>query len=96
MKRATYLNDIADLMQQRFKEFVVAESEDQGKPLKDARMIDVPRSIELFRFYASLIMTMEEKAVVGDQNLHYIQRTPGGVVNSSIFVLEVVDSFRLL
>jgi acyl-CoA reductase-like NAD-dependent aldehyde dehydrogenase len=42
-QRAAYLHEIADQMIQRAEEFVIAESEDQGKSLKDARLIDIPR-----------------------------------------------------
>ncbi len=44
-ERSKILMRIADLIEMRLEEFAAAESQDQGKPLKDARSIDIPRYI---------------------------------------------------
>ena len=41
----------------RFEEFVAAEVADTGRPVKQARTLDVPRGIANFRFFGDLIKT---------------------------------------
>ena len=55
-ERASVMMKIADLVEKRAEEFVIAESSDQGKPLWLARAVDIPRVIENFRFFATAIL----------------------------------------
>src|ERR1019366_3853153 len=54
-ERMMVLLKIADCIEQHFEEFVAAESRDNGKPLKLARVMDIPRAVSNFRFYASAV-----------------------------------------
>jgi aminomuconate-semialdehyde/2-hydroxymuconate-6-semialdehyde dehydrogenase len=62
VKRAYYLNRIADLIQTRLEDFARAESLDQGKPLWLARTMEIPRAIDNFRFFATALMQSRERS----------------------------------
>jgi aldehyde dehydrogenase (NAD+) len=51
-ERAKYLFRIARILQERSREFAVLESMDSGKPIKEARDIDVPLVANHFWYYA--------------------------------------------
>ena len=51
-ERAKYLYRIARLLQDRAREFAVAESLDGGKPIKEARDFDVPMAAAHFFYHA--------------------------------------------
>ena len=54
--RSKLMLKIADLLESKLEEFVVAESRDNGKPLSVARMVDIPRAVYNFRFFATSIL----------------------------------------
>lgn len=83
-RRAT-LYRIADGIEQRFEEFVEAEVADTGKPVNDARHIDIPRGAANFRIFADAIAnlpteTFEMDIPDGGKALNYAIRKPLGVV----------------
>ncbi|RME16740.1 MAG: aldehyde dehydrogenase, partial [Bdellovibrio sp.] len=79
-ERAQILNRISDLLEKRAEEFAQIESEDVGKPLWLAREVDIPRTIANFRFFASKILTREERCSEMDQvAINYTLRQPVGV-----------------
>jgi len=51
-ERAKYLYRIARLIQERSREFAVLETLDNGKPIKEARDVDVPLAAAHFFYYA--------------------------------------------
>jgi acyl-CoA reductase-like NAD-dependent aldehyde dehydrogenase len=51
-KRSDWLRKIADAIESRLEEFAAAESLDTGKPITLARTMDIPRSVENFRYFA--------------------------------------------
>jgi len=51
-ERAKYLFRIARILQERSREFAVLESMDSGKPIKEARDVDVPLAAAHFWYYA--------------------------------------------
>src|SRR6476646_3496696 len=51
-ERAKYLYRIARLLQDRAREFAVAETLDGGKPIKDSRDFDVPMAAAHFFYHA--------------------------------------------
>ena len=84
-ERAQWLHRMADGIQARFEEFVAAEVADTGRPVKQARTLDVPRGIANFRFCADLIKTahsecFETHTASGERALNYTVRKPLGVV----------------
>lgn len=79
-ERARILYRIADGIERRLEEFAAAESRDQGKPVKLARTMDIPRAVANFRFFAGAILHQEERATDMDgKALNYTLRTPLGV-----------------
>ena len=80
-ERMMMLLKIADGIEKRFEEFVAAESKDNGKPLKLARAVDIPRAISNFRFYASAIQHFaSESHQMPGVGINYTLRQPIGVV----------------
>lgn len=80
-KRSDYLHAIADDIESHLEEYARAESIDNGKPISLARSVDIPRSIENFRFFAEEILdfgieTFSKKSA-GDNTVYY---SPLGVV----------------
>jgi aldehyde dehydrogenase (NAD+) len=51
-ERGKYLFRIARLLQERAREFAVAESLDNGKPIKESRDVDIPLAAAWFFYYA--------------------------------------------
>jgi len=83
--RADWLARIADGIEARFEDFVAAEVADTGRPLAQARALDVARGIANFRTFADLIRTassecFETHAADGAQYINYVARKPLGVV----------------
>ncbi len=84
-ERADWLYRIAAGIEKRFDDFVEAEILDTGRPVKQARTLDVPRGIANFRFFADLIKTahtecFETTMADGSRALNYTVRKPLGVV----------------
>lgn len=84
-ERAEWLYRLAAGIEKRFEEFVEAEVRDTGRPVKQARTLDVPRGIANFRFFADLIKTantecFETTTADGARAINYTIRKPLGVV----------------
>src|SRR5687768_2317484 len=52
-KRSAILQKIADLIDRDLDKLAVAESVDQGKPVKLAKVVDIPRASANMRFFAT-------------------------------------------
>ncbi|MBR9978296.1 MAG: aldehyde dehydrogenase [Bacteroidetes bacterium] len=79
-ERSRLMHRIADLMQTRLEDFAQAESRDTGKPVWLARMIDIPRAIDNFRFFAGAILHSSSEAHQTDTiALNYTLRQPIGI-----------------
>ena len=79
--RMLLLLKIADGIEKRMDEFVAAESRDNGKTLKLARAMDIPRAISNFRFYASALQHFaSESHQMPGVGINYTLRQPIGVV----------------
>ena len=84
-KRAAMLHRIADGIEARFKDFVLAEVADTGKPISLASKIDIPRGAANFRIFADIIKTAgieSFRTEISDSvsALNYSVRKPLGVV----------------
>lgn len=80
-ERMMLLMKIADGIENRMDEFVAAESKDNGKPLKLARAVDIPRAVSNFRFYASALQHFaSESHQMPGVAVNYTLRQPIGVV----------------
>lgn len=54
---------VADILESRLEEFAIAESRDNGKPVSLARVVDIPRAVYNFRFFATSLLHHIEKYV---------------------------------
>jgi aminomuconate-semialdehyde/2-hydroxymuconate-6-semialdehyde dehydrogenase len=79
-KRSAYLLKISALIDANLEKLAMAESIDNGKPLKLARTVDIPRAASNFHFYGTAILhhsaashSMEEDAI------NYTLKQPVGV-----------------
>ncbi|MEM5382980.1 2-hydroxymuconic semialdehyde dehydrogenase [Paraburkholderia phymatum] len=83
-KRAAWLHRIADGIEARFDDFVAAEVADTGRPVAQARSLDIARGIANFRTFADLVHTAHgeffETSTADGQMLNYVTRKPLGVV----------------
>jgi len=83
--RADWLQRIADGIEARFEDFVAAEVADTGRPVAQARTLDIARGIANFRTFADLVRTahsefFETHAADGSELINYVTRKPLGVV----------------
>ena len=84
-QRAALLRRVADRIEDRFEEFVVAESTDTGKPQQQARELDVARAVANFRVFADTVAAAGLPSFLtelpdGRRALNYAIRKPLGVV----------------
>ncbi|GAA3975045.1 aldehyde dehydrogenase [Actinomadura viridis] len=84
-ERAGVLRRIADELERRFDDLVLAEVADTGKPVTQARTLDIPRGAGNFRAFADLIAAAPAESFTtvtpgGGRALNYALRKPVGVV----------------
>ncbi|MCA8481478.1 2-hydroxymuconic semialdehyde dehydrogenase [Burkholderia multivorans] len=84
-QRAAWLHKIADGIEARFDEFVAAEVADTGRPVAQARTLDIARGIANFRTFADLVRTangeyFETHTADGGELINYVTRKPLGVI----------------
>ncbi|MFM0184076.1 2-hydroxymuconic semialdehyde dehydrogenase [Paraburkholderia nemoris] len=84
VQRADWLHRIADGIEARFDDFVAAEVADTGRPIEQARRLDIARGIANFRTFADLVRTANgeffETSTAEGEMLNYVTRKPLGVV----------------
>ncbi len=79
-KRSQILHRIADLVDANLEKLALAESIDNGKPVKLARTLDIPRASSNMRFFASAAMHFASEAhITGNEAVNYTLRVPIGV-----------------
>ncbi|HEX8391955.1 MAG TPA: aldehyde dehydrogenase family protein [Longimicrobium sp.] len=84
-KRGRLLYAIADGLEARADELARLETMDNGKPVKEARMIDIKESIDCFRYYAGWADKIEGDVIpVPGPYLNYTRREPVGVCGAII------------
>ncbi|HNU43576.1 MAG: aldehyde dehydrogenase [Bacteroidetes bacterium OLB12] len=79
--RSAILIKIAELIERDLDKLSLAESIDQGKPVKLAKSLDIPRAAANIRFYATAILHESADAhFTNEEAINYTQYTPIGVV----------------
>lgn len=79
-KRSAYLVKIATLIEQNLTRLAIAESTDNGKPLKLAKTVDIPRAAANFHFYGTAILHFASQAhTMEDTAVNYTVRQPAGI-----------------
>src|SRR5437764_11092515 len=80
-ERSKLLLKLADLIEQDLDELAQTEATDSGKPLSLARILDIPRAVANFRFFATAILHSSSDAHFIDSTaINYTLRQPLGVV----------------
>lgn len=84
-ERANILLKIADRIDERALELATVETLDNGKPIRETTLVDVPLSSDHFRYFAGCIRADEGEATMIDENtLSIILREPIGVVGQIV------------
>ena len=79
-ERSRLLLDIAGRIEANLEPLARAESIDSGKPIRLARVVDIPRAASNFRFFATAILHFHSEAYrTDDLALNYTLRQPRGV-----------------
>lgn len=80
-ERSTHMLRVSQRIEERLDELAAAESKDNGKPVKLATRVDIPRARDNFAFYATAILhDASESHDMGAQGFNYTLRRPIGVV----------------
>ena len=78
--RSDLLMRLADKIEEHTEELIIAESIDNGKPESLARLVDIPRASENFRFFATAILHFSSEIHEMDgKAINYTLREPIGV-----------------
>jgi aldehyde dehydrogenase len=84
-ERALILNRIADRMEANLERLAVAESWDNGKPVRETMAADLPLAIDHFRYFAGAIRAQEGSlSEIDDDTVAYHFHEPLGVVGQII------------
>ena len=84
-ERANMLLKIADRMEERLEVLALAETLDNGKPIRETRAADVPLAIDHFRYFAGCIRAQEGTIAEIDHTTYaYHFHEPLGVVGQII------------
>ena len=79
-KRSAILLRIADFIDRDIEKLSLAESVDNGKPVKQARSLDIPRAAANIRFYATAATHFASEAhITGLEAINYTTRSAIGV-----------------
>jgi len=79
-KRSDCLMKVADLIEKNLNKLAEAESTDNGKPVKLAKVVDIPRAVSNFRFFATAILhDSSESHYMEETAINYTMRHPIGI-----------------
>ena len=84
-ERANILNRIADRMAERLNALALAETLDNGKPIRETTAADIPLAIDHFRYFAACVRAQEGAlSEIDDTTIAYHFHEPLGVVGQII------------
>jgi len=84
-ERANILNKIADAMEANLEKIAIAETIDNGKPLRETTFADIPLAIDHFRYFAGCIRAQEGSiGEIDHDTMAYHFHEPLGVVGQII------------
>ncbi|MGQ3673128.1 aldehyde dehydrogenase [Xanthobacter sp. TB0136] len=84
-ERALILNRIADRMEDNLSLLALAETWDNGKPIRETTAADVPLAIDHFRYFASCVRSQEGAlSEIDPETIAYHFHEPLGVVGQII------------
>ena len=84
-ERAAILNKIADRIEENLETLAVAETWDNGKPIRETLDADIPLAVDHFRYFAGAIRAQEGSlSQIDDDTVAYHFHEPLGVVGQII------------
>ncbi len=84
-ERALLLNKIADVIEANLEKIALAESWDNGKPIRETLNADIPLAVDHFRYFAGVIRAQEGSlSQIDDDTVAYHFLEPLGVVGQII------------
>jgi aldehyde dehydrogenase len=84
-ERAEVLNHVADLIDAHREELAVAETWDNGKPVRETLAADIPLAADHFRYFAAAARTLEGSVdIIDNDTVAYHFHEPLGVVGQII------------
>ena len=84
-ERAAVLNDVADAVDENAEMLAVAESYENGKPVRETLAADIPLAADHFRYFAAAVRSEEGRiSEIDDQTYAYHFQEPLGVVGQII------------
>ncbi|KAA0110772.1 aldehyde dehydrogenase [Mycolicibacterium sp. P1-5] len=84
-ERAVILNKIADRIEANLESIALAESWDNGKPIRETLNADIPLAVDHFRYFAAAIRAQEGSlSQIDDDTVAYHFHEPLGVVGQII------------
>lgn len=79
-ERSRHLMAIADGLEANLESLARAESVDTGKPIRQAREVDIPRAVANFRFFATAILhARTDRFELDTRTASHVLRQPRGV-----------------
>ena len=84
-ERAAVLNAVADAIEENLEMLAVAESYENGKPVRETLAADIPLATDHFRYFAGAVRSEEGRiSEIDDQTYAYHFQEPLGVVGQII------------
>lgn len=84
-ERGRLLLKLADKIEENAEELAQLESLDTGHPIRDSRVLDVPRTAACFRYFGGIADKIEGSVIPVESGfLNYVQRKPVGVVGQIV------------
>jgi betaine-aldehyde dehydrogenase len=85
MDRGRILLKLADLIEANSEQLAMLESLDTGHPIRDSRILDVPRTAVTYRYFGGMADKHQGDVVPVEQGfLNYVTREPLGVVGQVV------------
>ena len=83
--RGLILNRLADKIEEHFEELAQLESLDTGHPIRDTRLLDLPRALISLRYFSGIADKIDGRQVPVEPGfLNYVKRVPVGVVGQIV------------
>jgi acyl-CoA reductase-like NAD-dependent aldehyde dehydrogenase len=84
-ERGRLLLRLADAIEANADELVRLESTDTGHPVRDARVLDIPRTAACFRYFGGIADKVQGDVIPAEPGfLNYVERVPLGVVGAIV------------
>ncbi|MCV7256131.1 aldehyde dehydrogenase family protein, partial [Mycobacterium hackensackense] len=84
-ERAVILNKVADRIEENLESIAVAESWDNGKPVRETLNADIPLAVDHFRYFAGVLRAQEGSlSQIDEDTVAYHFHEPLGVVGQII------------